>query len=562
MAKKQSIVEEAIIQMKSLENVIAENAKGILASTMKQEIGELVKESLKKTEEDESKEMDEEMDEQEMDDMDSEDDVDSDDDTEMDSDMDSEDDDTEMEFDMDSDMDSEDDDTEMEFDMDSEDDDTEMEFDMDAYDEPHVDLTNASDEEILKVFKEMGDNDGIIVKKEGDTIDLEDSENDAHYKISMSESEEWSEIDMSSNEDEDESDDLVFEIEMDEEMDEHYFYDENTSSGSGMKGSHNSSKRDYTPNKFGSFDDEEWFDETDRQFNNDFDFDFEDEEFEDLSSLNSKHPKNTWFGDDSNADRLFNQYKEKHGKPFKVRTRKSTDEIAEKMETKEGFKPKGIGMGKAKFSYEKTKGGFKEDMKQGKTVGTGKPKFEYKESKKMEMKKPAIKKGGETSEASRTLGAGKAFGRKGLSKPKAAPSHLKVENVQSEVKILRERNEEYRKALNVFRTKLNEVAVFNSNLAYATRLFTEHSTTKQEKINILRRFDGVESLKESKTLYKTIKDELSSDSKTKVVKESLQEKIEKTPASGSAVNLIESKTYENPQFMRMKDLMTKMNVIK
>jgi hypothetical protein len=42
---------------------------------------------------------------------------------------------------------------------------------------------------------------------------------------------------------------------------------------------------------------------------------------------------------------------------------------------------------------------------------------------------------------------------------------------------------------------LNEVAVFNSNLAYATRLFTEHSTTKQEKINILRRFDNVESLK-------------------------------------------------------------------
>ena len=61
-------------------------------------------------------------------------------------------------------------------------------------------------------------------------------------------------------------------------------------------------------------------------------------------------------------------------------------------------------------------------------------------------------------------------------------------------------NEEYRKALNIFRTKLNEVAVFNSNLAYATRLFTEHTTTKQEKINILKRFDNVETIKESKNL--------------------------------------------------------------
>ena len=136
------------------------------------------------------------------------------------------------------------------------------------------------------------------------------------------------------------------------------------------------------------------------------------------------------------------------------------------------------------------------------------------------------------------------------------------ESVMEEMEMLRAKNEEYRKALNLFRDKLNEVAIFNSNLAYSTRLFTEHSTSKQEKINILRRFDGVESLKESKSLYKTIKDELSSQNNKSTVKESISEKIDRTPASGSAVNLIESKTYENPQFMRMKDLMSKMNIIK
>jgi hypothetical protein len=100
------------------------------------------------------------------------------------------------------------------------------------------------------------------------------------------------------------------------------------------------------------------------------------------------------------------------------------------------------------------------------------------------------------------------------------------------------------------------VAVFNSNLAYATRLFTEHSTSKQEKINILRRFDSVETLKESKSLYQTIKNELSTD-KGKSINESVERIIESTPATGSATTLIESKTYENPQFMRMKDLMAK-----
>lgn len=94
-------------------------------------------------------------------------------------------------------------------------------------------------------------------------------------------------------------------------------------------------------------------------------------------------------------------------------------------------------------------------------------------------------------------------------------------------------------------------------MAYATRLFTEHSTSKQEKINILRRFDSVETIKESKNLYHSIKDELSTD-KNQSINESFERTIERVPSTGSAVNLIESKTYENPQFLRMKDLMSKL----
>lgn len=174
------------------------------------------------------------------------------------------------------------------------------------------------------------------------------------------------------------------------------------------------------------------------------------------------------------------------------------------------FKAKGMGMGSpSKFKYNKRPNldkGFDEDMKEGpKHKFTGKAKFEYKEevNSDSKMKKPMSKRK-ETKEASRTLGNGKRFGRMGLDKPKAAPRHLRKESTE-ELHVLRNKNEEYRKALDLFRNKLNEVAVFNSNLAYATRLFTEHSTTKQEKINILKRFDNVETLKESKNLYQSIK---------------------------------------------------------
>ena len=120
---------------------------------------------------------------------------------------------------------------------------------------------------------------------------------------------------------------------------------------------------------------------------------------------------------------------------------------------------------------------------------------------------------------------------------------------------LKKQNAEYKKALVLFKDKLNEVAVFNANLAYATRLFTENTTTKQEKLNILKRFDSVSTLQESKNLFNAINTELGSKT---TVTESVVEKISNAPQpSASQEVLAEAKAYENPQFARMRDLMKK-----
>jgi hypothetical protein len=244
------------------------------------------------------------------------------------------------------------------------------------------------------------------------------------------------------------------------------------------------------------------------------------------------------------------------------------EEYTEGIDMLESFKAK-LGKGAAKVgnaktasTFKKTKGGFNEKKKAvNPTAHTGKPKFEFKEGNTFEMDSPTGSEKftkEEAKEAARTYGFGSKKGR-GLRKAITPNRNLTFENheIMEEVEMLRAKNEEYRKALNMFRDKLNEVAVFNSNLAYATRLFTEHSTSKQEKINVLRRFDSADTLKESKALYKTIKDELSVNTTKTQMTESIERVIEKSPQSGSAVNLIESKTYENPQFLRMKDIMSK-----
>ena len=127
-----------------------------------------------------------------------------------------------------------------------------------------------------------------------------------------------------------------------------------------------------------------------------------------------------------------------------------------------------------------------------------------------------------------------------------------IEEVETELDELKAKNEEYKEALKVFRNKLNEIAVFNSNLAYATKLFMEHSTTKAEKMDILKRFDNVSTIKESKSLYKSIEGEMTTKSP---VTESIEKTI-KAPKAGAVIK--EDTAYVDPQVARMKLLMEKL----
>jgi len=558
MSYKKSIVEEALYQIKNLEETLQENAKGILQSTMSEEIRQLVKESLKEQEEvdDETLNIPPSADDVEMDDED----------VEMD--------------DEDIEMDDED------LEMDDE--------DIEMGDDETIDMTTASDAEVLKVFKAMGDEDGIVIKKEGSNINLKDG--DKEYMIRLGESNRrysniYEDMDMDTMgydglaEDDDDvfsDEDAELYLDGDSELEEMYGDNEDEDS---VVYEIEMGDKPYDTNQMDKmmemYDDEEDEDsELEEMYN-----DNEDEDSVVYEIQMDDKPYNT-----SQMDKMMEMYDDEEDEDSELEEmygdeedysettemfddEEDGDENFDRMmeAVKKSLKSKGSENRKGpKFSYDKKPnmgGGFNEKRKEAfgkgiKATGTGKPKFEYKSGENME--KGSMKKV-ETKEASRTYGNGSRSGR-GLRKAITPNRNLvfgkggvKSESVENEVNLLRDKNQEYRKALDIFRTKLNEVAVFNSNLAYATRLFTEHSTTKQEKINILKRFDNVEALKESKNLYRTIKTELNSgnSSSEQKINESIERTVNRTVETGSSANLIESKTYENPQFLRMKDLMTK-----
>jgi hypothetical protein len=85
----------------------------------------------------------------------------------------------------------------------------------------------------------------------------------------------------------------------------------------------------------GSFDDEHGFyDQDDRQYTGDFDFDYDEEEFDDFDSFDSKYGgKQSMFDKGEKGKVFFDRYKNKFGgKPFRVRTPRDMGEA----ETEEG----------------------------------------------------------------------------------------------------------------------------------------------------------------------------------------------------------------------------------
>lgn len=398
---EKSILEQALLQVQTLEEAVKANAKGILASTMKQELSDLLKESM---EDEESKD---DVKEQPTPEEDPTDDVSADADDNLGDDNSDEDDDS-------SDEPSKGIDT-----KDSSDDDFGGMADFgDMGDDDVVDMTGADEDEILKVFKAMSPEDGVIVKKDDDHIELSDGDDEYIIKLGEEDLDET----MMSDEDLNESDESEHsDTDLEEMMDDETVYE--------------------------------------------IELDDVDEDM-----MSDENP----MGDESLEEYVDEDY-------------------------------------------------YEGDMS----------------------------KEGDVEESARTMGYGYHGGLKSKNVYKAGN---KREEINEEVSKLRKQNDEYKKALVLFKEKLNEVAVFNANLAYATRLFTEHSTTKQEKLNILKRFDSISTLKESKNLYSSIKSELGT---VKTVTESVVEKLTTAPATSSTNVLSESKAYENPQFKRMKDLMSK-----
>lgn len=127
------------------------------------------------------------------------------------------------------------------------------------------------------------------------------------------------------------------------------------------------------------------------------------------------------------------------------------------------------------------------------------------------------------------------------------------ESVKKKINALIKENKELKSIIDVLKQKVNEAILVNYNLGKVTKLFTENTTTRDEKINIIKRFDKVKNQSEAKNLYESIEKELK-------ISKPIQKKNDGVMhLAESKTNIKETKLYESTDMQETLDLMKRID---
>lgn len=409
------------------------------------------------------------------------------------------------------------------------------------------DLTGEKDyEKVVKVYKLLNDEDNVVVKKDGDTLQLKDNEAGTEYVIDLGTADD----DYQSPE------------------------EEWNNQGNGEEGQELNEENEFEI-ELGDFGEN-----PKHRFNND---DIEDAEFEEI-------PSDDEFGDEFNTDdgglsefELIDDDDDAAGFPSKMneskKTRKPMKENKEvifevDLGYTDNYQDKDPIAGLS--NNEPSKGGKTWDK--GLPMGTEKPWAGKTKDKGNPFKKQVDEEDltdmgedfvDENSMTISTLGtraetkSKPSNGRKdylpnltkNVSTAESGYEEEKALKESKELRAIKKENKELKSAIVELRKNLNEAYLTNVNLGKITKLFLENATSESEKIDIINRFSNeAKTIEQSKALYESINRELKSTKKSVNLNES-------SATANGTKKLNEDKVYKSNDLLKTIDLMNRVDNI-
>lgn len=139
-------------------------------------------------------------------------------------------------------------------------------------------------------------------------------------------------------------------------------------------------------------------------------------------------------------------------------------------------------------------------------------------------------------------------------------SNAQVESIMKKANAIFTENKQLRNIAESIKSKLEEAIVVNSSLGNIIKLVTENTTTKQEKIDIVKRFNNVKTINEGKQLYNTIAEELNKAGKQ--INNTGENALDNQLAESKKTKVVETTMYQSEDLSSTLNLMERLNRIK
>ena len=119
-------------------------------------------------------------------------------------------------------------------------------------------------------------------------------------------------------------------------------------------------------------------------------------------------------------------------------------------------------------------------------------------------------------------------------------------------------NQQLKAIAEQIKNRLNEACVINASLGKIIKLVTENTTTRDEKINIVNRFNDVKTVKEGKALYEAIEKELKNSHPINNADKVMSGPLTETKKT----NIVETPMFQSADLTETLDLMKRLDKIK
>lgn len=146
-------------------------------------------------------------------------------------------------------------------------------------------------------------------------------------------------------------------------------------------------------------------------------------------------------------------------------------------------------------------------------------------------------------------------------KPRYSATNEQLEKIMKKANEIFTENKQLKGIVAELRNQINEAIVINYNMGRVIKLMTENSTSKEEKLNIIKRFDNVRTLKESKEAFTQIDSELKNPNRIAKINNMIDKQLSESTTKNNA-SLVETQIYQSDDLNETLSFMARMDAIK